>query len=49
MVDHSLPTKLLRTWLDRVFSKFLTNPDSTPKVLVHGFGLSSPDLMFRYP
>jgi hypothetical protein len=39
----------LQTWLDRVFDKFLTNPDGTPKVKVHGFGLTTPDLLFRYP
>ena len=43
------PTKLLRTWLDRMFADYLTNPDHTPKVKVHGFGLTNLDLLFRYP
>jgi hypothetical protein len=42
-------TKVLRRWLDYVWSKFLINPDGTPKIKVHGFGLTTRELMFRYP
>lgn len=40
---------VLRTWLDKMWSKFLTNKDGTPKVRVHGFGLTDTELMVRYP
>lgn len=40
---------ILRRWLDHVWGKFLTNPDGTPKIKVHGFGMTRPSLMFRYP
>lgn len=39
----------LRVWLDRLWSKYLTKPDGTPKLKVHGFGLTSVPLMARYP
>lgn len=42
-------TNYLRDWLDHVWEKYLTNPDGTAKVKVHGFGLTTLDLMFRYP
>ena len=47
MVTES--TSILRRWLDHVWGKFLTNPDGTPIVKVHGFGLTTRELMFRYP
>jgi hypothetical protein len=43
------PTGSLRFWLDRIFDRFLLNSDNTPKVRVHGFGLTQLDLMLRYP
>ena len=42
-------TATLTKWLDHVWSKYLTHADGTPKVKVHGFGLTRPALMFRYP
>jgi len=42
-------TNYLLPWLDRIWSKYLTNPDGTPKIKVHGFGLTTLELMFRYP
>lgn len=42
-------TRWLRIRLDELWSRILTNPDGTPKVKVHGFGLTDQDLMFRYP
>jgi len=42
-------TRIVRRWLDHIWSKFLTNADGTPKVKVHGFGLTTRELMFRYP
>jgi hypothetical protein len=47
MVPESNP--VLLGWLDHVWHKYLTNPDGTARVKVHGFGLTSLDLMFRYP
>ena len=41
---HQSP-KLVRTWLDRMFGKYL----STPRVRVHGFGLGSGELVTSYP
>ncbi|MFX1537630.1 MAG: hypothetical protein ACFFDI_25820 [Promethearchaeota archaeon] len=36
-------------WLDNIFSKYLTDNDGMPNVKVHGFGITSFKLMFRYP
>lgn len=47
MVPISTPQLLI--WLDRIWTDYLTLPDGTPKVKVHGFGLTSLPLMFRYP
>lgn len=47
MVPISSPQ--LKIWLDRVWGQYLTNPDGTPKIKVHGFGLTSVPLMARYP
>ena len=42
-------TGWLRTWLDDLFRRYLTTEDGTPRVKVHGFGLTDSALMFRYP
>ncbi len=42
-------TKWLLPWLDDLWDKYLTNPDGTARVKVHGFGLTDQKLMFRYP
>jgi hypothetical protein len=42
-------TKELRAWLDLVWSKYLTKPDGSAKIKVHGFGLTTTSLMTRYP
>lgn len=47
MVPISTPQ--LKLWLDRIWGEYLTNPDGTPKIKVHGFGLTSLTLMLRYP
>jgi hypothetical protein len=47
MVPETMRTR--RLWLDRVFEKYLINPDGSTKVRVHGFGLGSRQLMLRYP
>lgn len=36
-------------WLDRIWSKYLTDKDGLPKLKVHGFGLTRVGLMQRYP
>jgi len=35
--------------LDFLFKTYFCNPDGSPKIKVHGFGLTSVDLMVRYP
>lgn len=47
MVPISTPQ--LIHWLDRIWDTYLTNPDGTPKIRVHGFGLTNIALMKRYP
>jgi hypothetical protein len=47
MVPVSTPQ--LYHWLDRIFDKHLTDGAGRPKVRVHGFGLTTVDLMERYP
>lgn len=47
MVPISTPQ--LKLWLDRLWEEHLTRPDGTPKIKVHGFGLTSLPLMMRYP
>lgn len=42
-------TVYLRDWLDHVWERYLTNPDGTPRVKVHGFGLTTLELMLKYP
>jgi len=36
-------------WLDDLYSKYLTDPKGIPHIKVHGFGLTSLELMLRYP
>lgn len=40
---------VLREWLDRIWAKYLVKDDGTPRVRVHGFGLTDTELMIRYP
>ena len=47
MVPISNPQ--LKIWLDRIWEEHLTNTDGSPKLKVHGFGLTSPALMAGYP
>lgn len=47
MVPISNPQ--LRLWLDRIWEEHLTDGDGVPRCKVHGFGLTSPELMNRYP
>lgn len=42
-------TKWLEVWLDEMFDKYLANPDGTARVKLHGFGLTTLSLMWRYP
>jgi hypothetical protein len=42
-------SEYLHNWLDHVFGNYLTNPDGTARVKVHGFGLTSLPLILRYP
>lgn len=47
MVPISTPQ--LKIWLDDLWANYLTHPDGTPKIKIHGFGLTSLPLMLRYP
>ncbi len=49
MVGERKNPKRLTRWLDYVWGRYLTHADGTPKVKVHGFGLTSRKFMFRYP
>jgi hypothetical protein len=40
---------VLREWLDNVWAKYLVKDDGTPRIQVHGFGLTDTELMIRYP
>lgn len=40
---------VLREWLDKVWANYLVKPDGTPRLQVHGFGLTDTELMLRYP
>ncbi len=42
-------TQERRDWLDMCFNIICDSPDATPKNKVHGFGMTSLDLMIRYP
>lgn len=47
LVPISTPQMIL--WLDHIFERILCNPDGTPRVRVHGFGITSLPVMQRYP
>jgi len=47
MVPVSTPQ--LFHWLDRIWDKYLTDGSGRARIKVHGFGLTSVDLMTRYP
>lgn len=38
-----------RAWIDRAFDMVCDAPDRLPKVCIHGFGVTSYDLLLRYP
>lgn len=42
-------TGYLIDWLDHIWDKYLALPDGTARVKVHGFGLTTFELMERYP
>ncbi len=44
-----IPNADLYPWLDTMFSKYLTDSNGMPIIKVHGFGMTSFDLMLRYP
>lgn len=47
MVPESIP--YLLGWLDHLWDKYLAKPDGTARVKIHGFGLTTFELMQRYP
>ena len=47
MVPESTP--YLVEWLDHIWDKYLALPDGTARVKIHGFGLTTLELMERYP
>lgn len=44
-----ITTKQLYYWLDRIWDRYLTDGAGHPRLKVHGFGLTTVDLMERYP
>lgn len=44
-----ISTRDLLSWLDNLFSQYLTDEEGLPKVKIHGFGMTSLKLMLRYP
>ena len=44
-----VPNKKLKPWLDELWDKCLTDADGIAVTKVHGFGLTTPSLMIRYP
>lgn len=42
-------TGYLIDWLDHIWDKYLALPDGTARIKVHGFGLTTFELMERYP
>ena len=44
-----VPKNTLILWLDECFGKHICDEKGMPKVKIHGFGLTSFSLMFRYP
>jgi hypothetical protein len=42
-------TKQLCIWLDRIWSKYLTDGSGRPRLKVHGFGITAVPVMERYP
>lgn len=42
-------TKQLMVWLDRMWSKYLTDGSGRPRLKVHGFGITSIPIMEAYP
>lgn len=42
-------TGYLIDWLDHIWDKYLALPDGTARIKVHGFGLTTFELMDRYP
>ena len=47
MVPISSPN--LKRWLDRIWPDHLLDSNGQPRAKIHGFGLTSPELMERYP
>jgi hypothetical protein len=47
MVPISTPQLL--HWLDRIWEKYLIDSSGRPRLMVHGFGLTTQSLMERYP
>lgn len=44
-----ISAKQLMTWLDRIWSCYLTDANGFPKLNIHGFGITSLPAMTRYP
>lgn len=44
-----IATPQLRIWLDRIWSQYLVDATGKARLKVHGFGLTVPELMRRYP
>lgn len=47
MVGKPVPT--LKTWLDRIWSRYLVDGSGKPRLKVHAFGITSFEIMREYP
>lgn len=43
------PVKQLRNWLDRIWDRYLCDGSGRAKIKVHAFGITSVEIMERYP
>lgn len=44
-----IPNNKLKVWLDEIWDRILTDRDGYSRIKIHGFGLTSRELMDRYP
>lgn len=47
-IAGNLPVNLVE-WMDECFERYICDKDGYPKIKVHGFAVTSLDLMLRYP
>lgn len=48
-LSYSAGGESMVTWLDKVFSEYICDKDGYPKVKTHGLGLTTVNMLIRYP